>query len=43
VGAGTGGLGNQAAATGTVPEPSTAFLMLAGMLGVLGLGRRRAR
>jgi hypothetical protein len=43
VGVGTGNLGNQAAATGTVPEPSTVFLMLAGMLGVVGMGRRRAR
>jgi hypothetical protein len=40
VGIGNGnGNGNQAAA---VPEPSTVFLMLAGMLGVVGL-RRRAR
>jgi hypothetical protein len=38
------GLGNgkPAAAPAAVPEPSTVFLMLAGMLGVLGL-RRRAR
>jgi hypothetical protein len=38
------GLGNgkPAAAPAAVPEPSTVFLMLAGMLGALGL-RRRAR
>jgi len=38
-GAGTGS-GQQAA---EVPEPSSIALMLAGMLGVAGLGRRRAR
>jgi hypothetical protein len=42
IGAGTGDLGNQAADAASVPEPSTVFLMLAGMLGVMGL-RRRAR
>jgi len=36
------GSGNQAGAT-DLPEPSTVALMLAGMLGVAGLGRRRAR
>jgi hypothetical protein len=36
------GKGNQAADANAVPEPSTVFLMLAGMLGVVGL-RRRAR
>lgn len=35
-------LGNGQDAT-DVPEPSTIALMLAGMLGVVGLGRRRAR
>jgi hypothetical protein len=45
VGIGTGNqgnLGNQATDVAAVPEPSTVFLMLAGMLGVVGL-RRRAR
>jgi hypothetical protein len=42
VGIGKGDLGNQANDAAAVPEPSTAFLMLAGMLGVFGL-RRRAR
>jgi hypothetical protein len=42
VGVGKGDLGNQASDTANVPEPSTVFLMLAGMLGVLGI-RRRAR
>lgn len=42
VGAGNGNLGNQAADTANVPEPSTVFLMLAGMMGAIGL-RRRAR
>jgi hypothetical protein len=37
------GLGNQAADATDVPEPSTVALMLAGLLGVAGLGRRRAR
>jgi hypothetical protein len=37
------GLGNQAADVAAVPEPSTVALMLAGLLGVAGLGRRRAR
>jgi hypothetical protein len=41
-GNGNGNLGNQAAATGDVPEPSSIALMLAGMLGVVGL-RRRSR
>jgi hypothetical protein len=41
-GIGKGDLGNQANDAAAVPEPSTAFLMLAGMLGVFGL-RRRAR
>ena len=45
VNAGNGNLGSQAgaAATANVPEPSTVALMLAGMLGVAGLGRRRSR
>jgi hypothetical protein len=42
VGVGAGDLGNQAQDSANVPEPSTVFLMLAGMLGVVGL-RRRAR
>jgi PEP-CTERM motif len=37
------GSGNQAADAVALPEPSTVALMLAGMLGVMGLGRRRAR
>ena len=37
------GLGNQVADATDVPEPSTVALMLAGLLGVAGLGRRRAR
>lgn len=41
-GLGKGAQGTQAADAAAVPEPSTVFLMLAGMLGVLGL-RRRAR
>jgi hypothetical protein len=40
VGGGQDGQGQDAAA---VPEPSTVALMLAGMLGVAGLKRRRAR
>jgi hypothetical protein len=42
VGIGKGNPGNQATDVAAVPEPSTVFLMLAGMLGVVGL-RRRAR
>jgi hypothetical protein len=41
-GNGNGNLGNQAPAAGDVPEPSSIALMLAGMLGVVGL-RRRSR
>jgi hypothetical protein len=37
------GSGNQAADATDLPEPSTVALMLAGLLGVAGLGRRRAR
>jgi hypothetical protein len=40
---GNGNLGNQAADAASVPEPSSIALMLAGMLGVAGLGRRRSR
>jgi hypothetical protein len=46
LGAGSGNLGNQATPTtptANVPEPSTVALMLAGMLGVAGLSRRRSR
>jgi hypothetical protein len=39
-GIGNGNVGNQAADTANVPEPSTVFLMLAGMLGAVGLRRR---
>jgi hypothetical protein len=42
-GSGSGDLGNQAGDAAAVPEPSTVALMLAGMLGAVGLGRRRAR
>jgi hypothetical protein len=37
------GLGNQVADAVDLPEPSSVALMLAGLLGVAGLGRRRAR
>jgi hypothetical protein len=46
LGAGSGNLGSQATPTtptANVPEPSTVALMLAGMLGVAGLSRRRSR
>jgi hypothetical protein len=43
IGIGKGDLGNQADDVAAVPEPSTVALMLAGLLGVAGLGRRRAR
>jgi hypothetical protein len=42
VNVGAGDLGSQPADAANVPEPSSVFLMLAGMLGVVGL-RRRAR
>ncbi|WP_156328287.1 MULTISPECIES: PEP-CTERM sorting domain-containing protein [unclassified Massilia] len=51
-GNGTGNAGDMGSGSGSdsgqgqaaaVPEPSTIALMLAGMLGVAGLGRRRAR
>lgn len=42
IGSGSGSGSGQAEAA-AVPEPSTIALMLAGMLGVAGLGRRRAR
>ncbi|MGJ7918749.1 PEP-CTERM sorting domain-containing protein [Massilia sp. LXY-6] len=37
------GTATEQATAAAVPEPSTVALMLAGMLGVAGLGRRRAR
>jgi hypothetical protein len=43
VGVGVGVGGNQGQDAAAVPEPSTVALMLAGMLGVAGLKRRRAR
>jgi hypothetical protein len=43
VGVGVGIGGNQGQDAAAVPEPSTVALMLAGMLGVAGLKRRRAR